>query len=155
MTLHSQFILFLVLFGNSLHAQEVISSQGDSYYAEAGQLAFTIGEVIIQTETNNLNDLTQGFHQTEVELVELEESAALNSIIVYPNPTMDKLYVQIEPTLQVHYDLFDSNGKLITKNTLTSHQNSIRVNGLSPGNYLLKLTDNQLNSKTIRITKSH
>lgn len=124
MTLRSQLILFLILLGNNLHAQEVISSQVDSYYAEAGQLTFTIGEIIIQTETNNLNDLNQGVHQTEVELVELNESTALNSIIVYSNPTMDRLCVQIEPTLQVYYDLFDSNGILITKNTLTSKLHS-------------------------------
>ena len=45
-------------------AQEIISTQGDSYSNTAGTIEFTIGEVIIDTETNGPIGVTQGFHKT-------------------------------------------------------------------------------------------
>ena len=55
------FSLFATL---SVSAQEVVSTQGDSYSNASGSIDFTIGEVIIDTGTDGTNDLTQGFHQT-------------------------------------------------------------------------------------------
>ena len=55
-------VLFSLLATGTVSAQEVVSSQGDSY--SNGSIDFTLGEVIIATGTDGTNDLTQGFHQT-------------------------------------------------------------------------------------------
>jgi hypothetical protein len=56
-------VLFLLFAGFTLSAQEVISTQGDSYINGNGSIDFTIGEVIIDTGTDGSIFLTQGFHQ--------------------------------------------------------------------------------------------
>ena len=56
---HSYYFHYLLLL--SVSAQEVVSTQGDSYSNASGSIDFTIGEVIITTGTDGTNDLTQGF----------------------------------------------------------------------------------------------
>lgn len=56
-------VLFFMLAAFSLTAQEVISTQGDSYTNSNGTIDFTIGETVINTFTNGNTTLTQGFHQ--------------------------------------------------------------------------------------------
>jgi hypothetical protein len=60
----STLFFFSLLTTISVTAQEVVSTQGDSYSNSSGSIDFTIGEVIINTGTDGTNDLTQGFHQT-------------------------------------------------------------------------------------------
>ena len=52
-----------VIAANSMFAQQVISSAGETYSNINGSIAFTIGEVVIFTGTNGTTNLTQGFHQ--------------------------------------------------------------------------------------------
>ena len=68
-------VLFSLLATGSLSAQEVVSTQGDSYSNVSGSIDFTLGEVIIATESDGTNDLTQGFHQTNWNFVGLEDFA--------------------------------------------------------------------------------
>ncbi|MEJ6776930.1 MAG: plastocyanin/azurin family copper-binding protein, partial [Crocinitomicaceae bacterium] len=59
-------ILFLLtlFFYTSLSAQDVISTQGDSYVNPYANIDFTIGESVISTFSNSNISITQGFHQT-------------------------------------------------------------------------------------------
>ena len=60
-----QIFLFATLFtAFAASAQEVVSSQGETYSNANGSIDFTVGEVIINTGSSGTNDLTQGFHQT-------------------------------------------------------------------------------------------
>jgi hypothetical protein len=67
------FVLFLLLSTLAVSAQEVVVTQGDSYSNASGNIDFTIGEVIINTETDGNNDLTQGFHQTNWNFLGVED----------------------------------------------------------------------------------
>ena len=58
-------VVFFSLFSAAtVSAQEVVSTQGDSYSNSNAGIDFTIGEVIINTGTDGSHDLTQGFHHT-------------------------------------------------------------------------------------------
>ena len=57
-------VLFSLLATGTVSAQEVVATQGGSYSNTSASIDFTIGEVIIATETDGTNDITQGFHQT-------------------------------------------------------------------------------------------
>ena len=57
-------VLFSLFASLAVTAQEVISTQGESYSNASASIDFTIGEVIINTETAGTNVITQGFHQT-------------------------------------------------------------------------------------------
>ena len=86
-------IVFL-LFVSTLSAQEVISSQGETYSNANGSMDFTVGEVVINTGTNGTNDLTQGFHQTNWNLVGVEDFAPNYEATIFPNPTQDVLNIK-------------------------------------------------------------
>ena len=72
-----------------LSAQEVISTQGDSYDNGTNTIDFTIGEPVIETVSDGTNDATQGFHQTNLTITNIEDLDANFSVNIYPNPTSE------------------------------------------------------------------
>lgn len=70
-------------------SQEVISTQGDSYSNASGSIDFTIGEVITATETNDVGVITQGFHQTNLNVLGVDDHFPSYEAIIFPNPTED------------------------------------------------------------------
>ncbi|MDB4769189.1 hypothetical protein OAG16_03825 [Saprospiraceae bacterium] len=50
-------VLFSLLATGTVSAQEVVSSQGDSYSNGSGSIDFTLGEVVIATGTNGTKNL--------------------------------------------------------------------------------------------------
>ena len=88
-------LLFFLLFTSVLvSAQEVVSTQGDSYTNSSGSIDFTIGEVVINTGSDGSNDLTQGFHQTNWNFVSIEHHVPSYEAIIFPNPTSEILTIR-------------------------------------------------------------
>jgi hypothetical protein len=83
------FATFVSAFAAS--AQEVVSSQGETYSNVNGTIDFTFGEVIINTGRNGTNDLTQGFHQTNWNFLGVEDYAPDYQVTIFPNLTDDRL----------------------------------------------------------------
>ena len=81
------FVLFSLFATISVTAQEVVSTQGDSYSNASGNIDFTIGEVVINTGTDGSNDLTQGFHQTNWNFLGVEDHSPSYEATIFPNPT--------------------------------------------------------------------
>lgn len=147
--------LFLLLLGSGLHAQEVVSTQGDSYSNSSGNIDFTIGEVIINTGTDGVNDLTQGFHQSTWNFVGLEDHTPEYTAIIFPNPTEHTLNIKTSAFENVEYALYDAQGKLVMQNFLTAEQTPIQVSHLAPGNYSLTLNNETQSLKTFKLIKSN
>jgi hypothetical protein len=144
-------------------AQEVVSSQGETYSNANGSIDFTVGEVIINTGSNGTNDLTQGFHQTNWNFLGVEDYAPDHQVIIFPNPTQDVLNIKTSVYENVTYTLYDAQGKLVMQNILSVEQTPIQVSQLAPGSYSLELifentNDGTLSSskrKTFKLVKSH
>ena len=144
-------------------AQEVVSSQGETYSNANGSIDFTVGEVIVNTGTNGTNDLTQGFHQTNWNFLGVEDYAPDHQVIIFPNPTQDVLNIKTSVYENVTYTLYDAQGKLVMQNILSVEQTPIQVSQLAPGSYSLELifentNDGTLSSskrKTFKLVKSH
>ncbi len=147
------FVLFSLFVTITVSAQEVVSTQGDSYSNASGNIDFTIGEVIIDTGTDGTNDLTQGFHQTNWNFVGLEDHAPNYEAIIYPNPTEDVLNIKTSTFENVTYTLYDTQGKLVLQNKLSSVQTPIQVSQLAPGSYSLTLNNDTQNLKTFKLIK--
>jgi hypothetical protein len=137
----------------SVSAQEVVSTQGDSYSNANGSIDFTIGEVIINTGTDGANDLTQGFHQTNWNFLGLEDFAPNYEAIIFPNPTEDVLNIRTSAFENVTYTLYDAQGKLVMQNILSAEQTPIQVSQLAPGSYSLTLNNETQNLKTFKLIK--
>ena len=149
-----QIFLFATFFAAfSASAQEVISSQGETYSNANGSIDFTVGEVIINTGSNGTNDLTQGFHQTNWNFLGVEDFAPDYQATIFPNPTQDVLNIKTSVYENVTYTLYDAQGKLVLQNILSAEQTPIQVSQLAPGSYTLTLNNQTQNLKTFKLVK--
>jgi hypothetical protein len=146
-------VLFSLFAAVSVSAQEVVSTQGDSYSNASGSIDFTIGEVIINTGTDGTNTLTQGFHQTNWNFVGLEDHLSSYEATIFPNPTLDVLNIRTSSFEGVTYTLYDAQGKLVLQDLLASEQTPIEVSELAPGSYSLTLNNATQNLKTFKLIK--
>ena len=149
-------IAFSLIVGSSAttFAQEVISSQGDSYSNASGSIDFTIGEVVINTVSDGTNDLTQGFHQTMWNFVGLDEFDANFMVSIFPNPTQDVLTIQAGMFEDVTFVLTDATGRIILKDILLGELTPLNVAQLQAGTYNLTLEKDSSTLKTIRLIKT-
>ena len=135
------------------YAQEVVSTQGDSYSNGSAMIDFTIGEVVINTATDGTNDLTQGFHQTNWNFLGVEDNAPSYAVTIFPNPTSDVLNIKTSTFENVTYTLYDAQGKLVMQNILTAEQTPIQVSQLAPGSYSITLNNKTQILKTFKLIK--
>ena len=142
------------LLGVSVSAQEVISTQGDSYSNGGYTIDFSIGELVTETVSDGTNDLTQGFHQTNWSFLGVEDFAPHYEASVFPNPTADVLNIKASDFKNVTYTLYDKQGKLVMRNVLLGDQTPIQVSQLAPGSYLLTLNNETQTLKTFKLIKT-
>ena len=148
-------VLFSLLATISVSAQEVVSTQGDSYSNGTANMDFTIGELVINTGTDGTNDLTQGFHQTNWNFVGLEDHAPDYEATIFPNPTLEVLNIRTSTFNNVTYTLYDALSKIVIQDILSSDETPVQVSQLAPGNYSLTLNNGTQNLKTFKLVKTH
>lgn len=139
---------------SAINAQEVISSQGESYSGPNAKVDFTIGEVVIATVSDGTTTLTQGFHQTNWKFSGVKDFSPEMEITVFPNPASDLLQIQTAEFKEVHYELYDEAGRLVAQNELLEETTSVQVAELATGQYSLVLSKNQQPLKIFKLIKS-
>ena len=88
-------VLMLVGFSPGI-AQQVTSAFGGESTLEKAELAYTLGEPIVGTIEVEKIQLTQGYHQPNLSIQLVYEKALEGlEINVFPNPTSDKIYVEM------------------------------------------------------------
>ena len=120
----------------NLSAHEAVSRQGETYFNSTGSIDFTVGEVNINTVTN---DLTQGFHQTNWNFLGVEDFAPDYQATIFPNPTQDVLNIKTSVFENVTYTLYDAQGKLVMQNILSAKQTPIQLSQFALRSYSLEL----------------
>lgn len=148
-------VLFSLFATISVSAQEVVSTQGDFYSNSNGNIAFTIGEVIINTGTDGTNDLTQGFHQTNWNFLGLEDHLPSFEATIFPNPTEDVLNIRTSSFTNVVYTLYDAQGRLVFQDKLIAEHTVIGVSQIALGEYSLVLNNEIQTLKTFKLIKLH
>ncbi|MEW7291036.1 T9SS type A sorting domain-containing protein [Aquimarina sp. 2304DJ70-9] len=146
-------VFFLILTSLTVYAQEVISTQGDSYANESASVDFTIGEVVINTLTDGTNDITQGFHQTNWKFVDLEDHTPSFEVIIFPNPTEDILNIQTSSFENVTYSIYDALGKLVLQDKLSAELTPVSTSHLASGLYSVTLNTKGKKLKTFKLAK--
>ena len=147
-------LLGLLTIINSVHSQEVVSTQGETYSSPNAIIDFTVGEVVINTVSDGTNNITQGFHQTNWNFVGLENHTPSFEAIIFPNPTSEVLNIRASAFENVTYTLYDAQGKLIVKDKLTAEQTLIPVSQLATGSYSITLNNPTQNLKTFKLIKT-
>jgi len=81
--------------------------------------------------------------------------------LAYPNPTTDYLTLEVKDfeLSNIHFQLYDMNGKLLQSEKITGNQTSIVMSNLVPATYFLKVIvktqgiASQQEVKTFRVIK--
>ena len=117
----------------------VVSSSGDSYNNGGFIMDYTLGEIVVETFSNNANILTQGFHQGVIKVNTSVENIDIKTK-VYPNPTTNFLIVELEKNVNAELLVYDINGKIVIKGKLNEEQKKqLDFSFLNQGNYFLHI----------------
>jgi len=148
--------LTLLLFSVGLNAigqslsPQTISSSSVSFENSNSSISFTVGELIVQTFTDSVGDggsLGSGYTNTSTSTTQVEAvDVPLNELVivnVYPNPTVDMVYVDLQKTKlsEIYLAVYDVSGKLMAKDKFQINNNHIGINtnDWSKGTYFVHL----------------
>lgn len=147
---------FLCMYGQSIKP-DVIASSGGYYESKIGTLSWTLGECIPETFSNGSFTLTQGFQQGIYTInTSTDNTENQLKITVYPNPAIDFIRLEIQPSLHNIYSfvLTDSNGKFLKQEKITSERTKIELVGYSSNAFILNVfTANKMLLKSFKIIK--
>jgi hypothetical protein len=82
----------------------------------------------------------------------LNENNTQLNFNLYPVPTSDKLFIEIENKTNVSIEIIDGTGKVLIDELYS--QSGIDVNELTQGLYFLKITSDK-GSQTVQFNKSY
>lgn len=153
-------VLFLIVFGVGLYAQQSISSSGGEATGSGGTLSYTVGQ-LVYTSINSINgsSLSLGVQQTYSVSVTTELKNNLNISLkcsIFPNPTTNYLRLKIEnmEIKNLSYQLYNIKGQMLKTNPLESIETNINISQLQSSNYLLKVIQNNQVVKSFNIIKN-
>jgi hypothetical protein len=116
------FIISAIPIAASLNLQaqklfpQVISSAGSHATGNGVQLSWTVGEPVISTLFSGNYILTQGFHQSKLEVTALDNVLFPElEISLFPNPVSGSMKLEVKGKLNflLSCQLFDTQGRLL------------------------------------------
>jgi hypothetical protein len=152
-------VLLLGLGLTGLQAQTSVNATGTNASGSGGTVSYSVGQVVYTTNTGASGSVAQGVQQAfEISVVTgLEEAKGINlSVSAYPNPTTDYLTLEVKDVelLNLHFQMYDMNGKLLQNAKITGNQTSIVMNNLVPASYFVKVVQGNKEVKTFKIIKN-
>jgi len=152
-------LLLLGLGLTGLQAQESVNATGGDALGSGGSASYSVGQVVYTTNTGTNGSVAQGVQQAfEISVVTgLEEAKGINlSVSAYPNPTTDYLTLEVKDVelLNLHFQMYDMNGKLLQNEKITGNQTSIVMSNLLPATYFVKVIQGNKEVKTFKIIKN-
>lgn len=143
--------------------RQVIGSCG-GYSAQTNVSAsYTVGEAVIKTAAAGTIILTQGFQQPDNQSVGIIDVANNIKITAYPNPTTDKVLVEInaEVESQFSFNVYNALGQpvllpAVMQQTGSNAIHQFDFSTLSPATYFIAVNSNSGHfTKTIQIIKTN
>lgn len=145
--LHQVFLVVACgFFHFNVHAQSLSPSVFSNGGGVSSQLSYTIGEPLTFTLINSNAKLTQGFHQTYLEVVSVDEADANFAVNVFPNPTINELQFSFPVQFEhIEVAIYDAQGKLIHVQEVQQSQ-PIEIGEFARGIYTVIITHPQLDA---------
>lgn len=138
-----------LLWAGLAQAQESVNASGGDATGSGGTVAYSVGQVVYTTNTGSTGTVAQGVqHAYEIYSVGINETELNISLSAFPNPTTENLTLQISDfnNEKLAYQLFDTQGKLLSNGQLTAEQTQINTSRLPPAAYFINVV-NQENKK--------
>lgn len=142
-------------------AQEVVLAAGGDASAASGSVAYSVGQIVYTANSTPSGSVSQGIQQAyDVSVITVTEGAEdiSLSVVLYPNPTIDKLYLNIgdwdiNNGEQLSYYLYSMNGALVDNELIYNKETVIFMGSLSTGVYYLRLLKDKKEIKSFKIIK--
>jgi len=151
-------VLFLGIGLSGLHAQETIVSTGSNASGSGGMVSYSVGQVIYTTNTGTNGSELQGVQQAyEIFTVGIKDEITTNiSLTIFPNPTTDNITLKVQDFKgeKLIYQVFDTQGKLLTNNQITSSQTEINMNNLPRSAYFINVLQENKKIQLFKIIKN-
>lgn len=139
-------------------AQEAVLTSGGTATGSGGNVSYSIGQVLYSYQSGAAASLNQGVQQPyEFYSVGIDEDQSIRmTMLAYPNPATTSLNLFVERPLedQLTFKLYDVNGKMLILSPVTGKQTRIPMEELSPGTYLLSVSNIKTTIKTFTIIKN-
>ena len=150
-------LIFIFLCVFSMQAQESFLTSGGEASGSGGSISYSIGQTVYKTNTgSNGSIMSVGVQQSYeiTDILGLEEAIGINlSVSAYPNPTANYLTLKVDEISNLIFQLYDSNGRFLQNQKISSNETKIDMTRLAPAIYFLKVTKNNKEIKIIKIVK--
>jgi hypothetical protein len=137
----------------------VIASDGGSAVVPSGSISWTLGETVTETFSSPGNYLTQGFHQPAILLVSVSGASLNSGAGVYPNPTTDLLYINLNYLAGGNYTIifYDVVGNKVKTLSAPGGGNAtvqVKLADLANGVYMLSISGTDF-SQSFKVIKTN
>ena len=152
-------LLIFFMYGTSIAlAQSNSVASGNTATGSTGSATYTFGQIVYKSFIGTNASATQGVQQPfEISTLNVDEVPQIQLIAsVYPNPTIGNLNLSIREfdISNIHYQLYDINGKIISNGQINQNETEIEMVNLPSALYFLKITNNENVLKTFKIIKN-
>ena len=142
-----QTIVIMALIASSLtNAQSVVQTVNSGSVISA-RSSISVGEIIVVPENQTQsNSGIIGILATTQEMLEVPQFEIAKNIIVYPNPTISKIFFETKESLTNEtISVFSNSGQKVLTSKLTS-DNSLDLTALSSGIYVIQFSNKKFKS---------
>ncbi len=141
-----------------LTAQQAVTASGGEASGPGGSASVSTGQIAYTTISGGGVTITQGVQQPyEIFVLGKDENKFVGlNVIAYPNPTISKLALRIdaESVAGLRYELYDLNGRILTKEAIKDAETIIPVEQFPAATYILKIYSGRFEVKTFKIVKN-
>ena len=135
-------------------SKQVIGASGKTLTNGNSKLSYTVGEPVVGLMTAGGNQLGNGYYPAmDLQALSVEDNVLDVQLRVYPNPTMQSLYVSHPELNSFGITIVDLNGKQLYQGTINKEE-PLDVSGFTQGMYLVTIENTTTNKKnTYKIIK--
>jgi len=141
-------VTILVLSAVQGYSQQLISTAGQ----QQNNVSWSIGELITEGSAVSGLKVFQGFNSPDIGIPNGLSDVTFSSIVAYPNPVIDKLFLKKTEGGSFSFTLTDVLGRVLLTKTVDTDQ-EIDLSHFDAGQYILKVYTNQFSKSTILIKK--
>ena len=136
----------ILSFSQVTKEREVIGSAGNHSSTATMEVSWTVGETAVNYSENPTLVVSEGFQQADQGAAGLEETTFSGEISVYPNPTSDALYfeIQTDQELELMGGLYDESGRIVLEISQffvdDNYKGKLDLKHLAPGKLILQFS---------------
>ena len=139
------------------YSQNLVVSSGGDARASGGSASYSVGQVSYQSTPGSNYSGSEGV-QHAYEISDVSSKAETNNsamqFTVYPNPTEDVVYVDVDGKPEgLTYQVLSAGGQLLSDGRMISGSTIIPMKDFAAGIYFINVSGNNKSLKTFKIIK--